>query len=101
MNAKPRRLTLAVKGEYFDQIACGEKPEEYRLVTAYWTKRLVGRAYDEVEITRGYPPAGDQSRRLVFPWRGYACRQITHPHFGSSPVDVFAIRVGSADAITE
>ncbi|EDG5368335.1 ASCH domain-containing protein, partial [Salmonella enterica subsp. enterica serovar Typhimurium] len=45
---KKRILHLPVKKIYFDQIKSGEKPDEYRLVTDYWIKRLEGREYDEV-----------------------------------------------------
>lgn len=87
-------LILHLTGEYFDQIDLGEKPEEYRLQTPYWKKRLVGREFKRVLIYRGYPPKSDISRRIIRPWRGYIERTITHPHFGVEPVLVFAIRVG-------
>lgn len=87
------KLVLAVKGVYFDQIADGVKSDEYRLANAYWEKRLVGRSFDTVEITKGYPAASDLSRRIERPWRGYSRQTITHPHFGSEPVEVFAIHL--------
>lgn len=86
-------LHLALKGEYFDAIQNGTKDEEYRLRTPYWSQRLVGRSYDRIVITRGYPSADDASRRIVRPWRGYRLATITHPHFGADPVAVFAIAV--------
>lgn len=92
MSEKP--LQLALNGEYFDQIKAGVKLEEFRLYTKYWEKRLVGRVYSGVVLTRGYPPRSDQSRRLELPWRGYVVKEITHPHFGDHPVTVFAIKVG-------
>jgi hypothetical protein len=93
-------ITLALNGIYFDQIKVGTKTEEYRLVTPYWSKRLVGRRYGQIVLTRGYPPAGDHERRLTLPWRGYTVKTITHPHFGSEPVEVFAIDVGAPSAST-
>lgn len=84
-------LILPVKRVYFDSIRMGTKGEENRLVTPYWTKRLVGRDYDEVVITLGYPKATDFSRRLTFKWNGYVKRRITHPHFGPDEVEVYAI----------
>lgn len=90
-----RTLTIPLKGEYFDQIKAGTKPEEYRLVTDYWRKRLEGQHFDKIVLTRGYPAADDSARRLEKPWRGYIERTITHPHFGPEPVRVFAIRVGT------
>lgn len=90
---EPRTLHLPLKGEYFDAIKAGTKPEEFRLCTTYWGKRLMGRSYDTITLTRGYPARQDVERRLVLPWRGFAIKVITHPHFGSAPVSVFAIRV--------
>ena len=92
--AGPAVLQLNLKGIYFDQIAAGAKPFEFRLVTPFWAKRLVGRSYDFVEVARGYPPGGDTTRRLRFPYRGYEIQQLTHEHFGPEPVTVYAIRVG-------
>ncbi|API77984.1 RNA-binding protein (plasmid) [Ralstonia pseudosolanacearum] len=88
-----RVLTIPVKGVYFDQIKAGTKPYEYRLTTAYEQKRLVGRTYDRIVLTRGYPKKDDTIRRLTLPWRGYQVDTITHPHFGAHPVVVFAIDV--------
>lgn len=86
-------LHLPLKGEYFDQIKAGTKPEEYRLVTPFWSKRLEGRSYEYVRITRGYPKGGDPERTLVLRWNGVEKKTITHPHFGAEPVEVFAIDV--------
>jgi hypothetical protein len=86
-------LTLPLKAEYFDAIKAGTKPEEFRLCTPFWEKRLMGRSYDTVTLTKGYPSHHDAARRLVLPWRGFAVKVITHPHFGPAPVSVFAIRV--------
>ncbi|WP_412770507.1 ASCH domain-containing protein [Ralstonia solanacearum] len=86
-------LIIPVRGVYFDQIKTDTKPREYRLNTAYWQKRLLGRTYDRIVLTRGYPKKDDSERRLTLPWRGYQVEQITHPHFGAYPVVVFAIDV--------
>ncbi|OLF81879.1 RNA-binding protein [Marinobacter sp. C18] len=86
-------LHLNLKSEYFDQIATNKKPFEYRLRTEYWRKRLEGRSYQRVLVKKGYPKAGDQTRIIERPWRGYEEQIITHPHFDSVPVKVFAIRV--------
>lgn len=87
-------LTLALNGEYFDQIKAGTKTEEYRLVTRYWIRRLEGRNYKRLILTRGYPKRTDKDRRLVLPWLGVRETVITHPHFGADPVAVYAINVG-------
>lgn len=34
-------LYLPIKKQWFDMIASGEKKEEYRDITSYWTKRLL------------------------------------------------------------
>lgn len=91
----PSTLTLPLKGEYFDQIKAGTKPEEFRLATPYWRRRLQGRTYDRIELTRGYPLRNDGDRRLVIPWKGYRITTITHPHFGPDPVEVYAIDVST------
>jgi hypothetical protein len=86
-------LILPLKGEYFDDIAAGRKPEEFRLANDYWRTRLVDRQYDRIVLTRGYPKRDDHTRRLIRPWRGYVMHTITHQHFGAEPVEVFAINV--------
>ncbi|HDT4319328.1 TPA: ASCH domain-containing protein [Klebsiella aerogenes] len=88
-------LQLAVNGEYFDAMKRGEKTEEYRLVNAYWGRRLFGRDYDRLIITRGYPRKDDDSRRLVMPYDGYEIKTITHKHFGPDPVKVYAIKINT------
>ena len=87
-------LILPLKRVYFDEIADGTKTQEYRLVNAYWTKRLVGRSFDQIILTLGYPPRDCESRRIIKPWRGFSRITIAHPHFGADPVEVFAIEVG-------
>lgn len=89
-------LILPLKGAYFDQIAAGTKVEEYRLCTPYWRRRLEGRTFDSVTLTKGYPARGDAARRLVLPWRGYTVKTIQHPFFGPAAVEVFAINVGAS-----
>ena len=90
-------LTLNLKGEYFDQIKAGVKTEEYRLLKPCWVKRLARRNYDEIHLLRGYPPKDDDGKRITRPWRGCVLKSITHPHFGSEPVTVFAINVAIDD----
>lgn len=87
-------LYLPLKRVYFEQIASGEKTHEFRLVTPHWRKRLVGRKYDKIVITCGYPKRGDSGRTLVRKWMGEPeIQTITHEHFGPEPVEVFAIDV--------
>ena len=86
-------LCLPMLATYYDQIKLGTKDEEYRLVNPYWRKRLEGREYGKITLTRGYPKREDKSRRISRPWLGYRKTTITHPHFGPEPVEVYAIRV--------
>jgi len=86
-------LHLNLKAEYFDAIATGEKFEEYRLATAYWARRLEGHQFEGIVLKKGYPKRGDSSRTLSRPWAGFSIKTITHPHFGPTPVQVFAITV--------
>lgn len=89
-------LHLSLKADYFYEIRDGKKAEEYRLCTPYWEKRLAPhKHYSSIELTLGYPPKDNYSKRIIRPWRGYIRRTITHPHFGDKPVEVFAIHVGA------
>lgn len=96
-------LVIPVKGAYFDQMLSGEKREEFRVRTDYWRKRLVGRSYRNLVLTRGYPKGGgvDFVTRLTVPYRGYRKTEITHEHFGGGPVKVFAICVHHTPTTTE
>ena len=86
-------LVLPLKAEYFNAIKAGTKPEEFRLRTPFWRKRLEGKTFDRVVLTLGYASRNDTERRLVLPWRGLRVTTITHPHFGPEPVEVYAINV--------
>lgn len=88
-----KTLTLPLKREYFEAIRDGSKTEEYRLCTTYWNKRLIGKHYDRIVLTLGYPAKDDTARRIERPWRGFTFKTITHPHFGAGPVQVYAINV--------
>lgn len=88
-----RILHLPLKREYFEQIKVGVKLEEYRLVNDYWRARLYAKDYDVIVLTLGYPKRADSARRLELPYKGYMVKQITHSHFGPTPVFVFAINV--------
>ncbi|WP_395026344.1 ASCH domain-containing protein [Comamonas odontotermitis] len=86
-------LHLPLKREYFEAIRDCTKPEEFRLCTPHWAKRLEGREYDQIVLTLGYPARDAHARRLVRPWRGFTIKTITHQHFGTEPVLVYAIDV--------
>ena len=88
-----KTLTLNLKREYFEQIKSGIKTEEYRLCTPYWSKRLEGKTFEKIIIKLGYPKNDEIEKIMEFPWKGYKKRKITHKHFGSDPVKVYAIKV--------
>ena len=94
--AKLIDLVLPLKREYFEQIKAGTKKDEFRLHNAFWQKRLVGKSFDRVILTLGYPKRDDHARRLVLPGNGYRECTIQHPLFGADPVFVFAIDVSGA-----
>lgn len=86
-----RVLVLPLRRKWFEQIRDGKKPFEFRLKNEYWTKRLVGKSYDKVVFTLGYPPKGDTARRIEAPYRGYQETTVTSPEWNNEPREVFAI----------
>lgn len=93
-------LVLHLKQEFFEAIREGSKREEYRLRTPYWTRRLLGRAFERIELCCGYPKHGDTSRRLYRRWKGMRVTAVQHVLFGEQPVNVFAIDVSEAFPLT-
>jgi hypothetical protein len=91
-------LILPVKRKYFKQIQEGRKPFEYRLFNDYWKKRLIGKNYNNVIFTLGYPKRTDHSRRIVKPYKGYELQTVTHEEWNFIPQEVFAIYVHSEAA---
>ena len=87
-------LHLHVRSRYFDQIASGEKIEEYRLYNELWLQRL-SRKYQGIIIYKGYPKKNNYNKDNIIEriWRGWIVKTINHPEFGDKPVKVFAIRV--------
>ncbi|QBR38363.1 ASCH domain-containing protein [Leisingera sp. NJS201] len=88
-----KALHLPLQAAYFEQIKSGEKVEEYRKATPYWRKRLEGRTFSEIILTKGYPRRDCTEGRISRPWYSWRKTTITHPHFGADPVEVYAIRV--------
>lgn len=85
-------LYLNLKKEYFDQIKSGVKKEEYREIKSYWEKRL-NKQYDTIMIALGYPKERNETNSIMFPWKGYEIKTITHPLFGNKPTEVYAIKL--------
>jgi hypothetical protein len=97
-SSEQRVLYLAVKKKWWDLIVAGAKHDELRLKTPFWERRLIGRTYDAIEITWGYPGRGDASRRLRFAWNGFFVCSILHEEFGDRPVTVF--KIGLSTSVT-
>lgn len=62
-----RVLNLTILKEWFDLIACGKKKKEYRDIKPYWTKRLVGKSFDEIHFKNGY---NKNSPFMRVEWKG-------------------------------
>ena len=84
-------LLLNLKRIYFDQIATGEKTEEYREIIPFNTSRVTNPGLKTIELQLGYPAHSDTDRIMIFPWNGYEVKTIQHNEFGATPVKVYAI----------
>jgi hypothetical protein len=87
-----KTLFIVIKKTYFDQIKSGQKKEEYRSVTEYWKKRIVGREYSHIIFQVGYSKTAE---RMKVVYNGYHERFLTHAHFGNKEVKVYALRLGA------
>jgi len=47
-------LHLTLLKKWFDLIASGDKTKEFRDIKPYWTKRLLGKNFDEIYFKNGY-----------------------------------------------
>ena len=65
--AEQRVSHLSLVRGFFDRIAKGEKPEEYRDRADYWKTRLEGREYDIVRFRNGY---GRDVPEMDVEWKG-------------------------------
>ena len=54
MNQNKRVLHLTLIKKWFDLILSGKKTKEYRDIKPYWTKRLVGKEFEEIHFKNGY-----------------------------------------------
>ena len=98
-----KNLQMALKTKWFEMTGSGEKPEDYRELTAYWYNRLalykgekkslkwwqyhfnVGYYFHKTDIsfkkfiintmTRGYPKKDDESRIIKLKHEGIEIRE--------------------------
>ena len=69
-------LKIVIKGQWFDEIASGEKDIEYREQTQFWISRLYDkdgnkRHYDVIEFINGY---NTDARRMTTKYEGFRKR---------------------------
>ena len=88
-------LHLHLRFEYFDDVAAGRKPQEYR-DAAKWKKKLDSKKYEWIRLYRGFEKVANDTI-LDIPYRGYELETIVHPHFGNIPKLVCAIHVTPND----
>ena len=62
-----RILHLTLLKKWFDLILAGTKKEEYREIKPYWTKRLLGKEFDEIYFKNGY---SKNSPFMRVEWKG-------------------------------
>lgn len=95
-----KNLQMSLKTKWFEMTKSGEKTEDYREITPYWTKRLLNprnhkvtiipltleaflrdvksRGFKEFEkntMTLGYPSKDDESRIIKFKHEGIEIRE--------------------------
>jgi len=84
-----RILHMTLHKIWFDQIASGEKTEEYREIKPYWAKRL-SRAYDVIIFKNGYRK---NCPEMVIEYKGMQVKEILHP-VTQKQKTVYAIKLG-------
>ena len=84
-------LHLHLRFEYFDAVAQGCKPKEYRDAEK-WQKRLDAKKYAWIRLYRGFQKVANETI-IDLPYRGYELETIIHPHFGNVAKLVCAIHV--------
>jgi len=92
-----RVLHLTLKKEWFQQIATGNKTEEYREPKPYWQARLEDREYDVIYIRNGY---SKNAPRMCVEWLGCEKRPPLPDGFGVDYGSLYAIKLGKIKSIT-
>lgn len=102
---KENILHLSLKKQWFDMIKSGEKKEEYRDITPFWSKRLCVynkednvydiANFDAVEFTLGYPKADEKDKRIKFEVTNITI-DFGKPEWGAKPqMRYFVIHLGN------
>lgn len=87
---KSKNLFLVLKRKWFEEIESGNKPEEYRAVTPFWTNRLENREYDTVTFQLGY---SRDARKMKFAVVDIKIKNIISWET-NKPIEVYAIKLG-------
>lgn len=101
---KNSTLHLTLKKQWFEMIKSGEKKEEYRDITPFWTKRLCAfneeegvyeiYHFNDVEFTLGYPKKDDEGKRIKFKIDTITIG-LGKPEWGAEEgINYFVIRLG-------
>lgn len=99
MDTELKSLHIPVNGVYWHQAHSGKKEWEYRLYNDRWISLLTNtdgtpKRFKDIQYKLGYPKAGDMSKILIFPWKGFEIiEDLVHPHFDNVPTKVFAIKL--------
>jgi len=81
--SRPIVLNLTLHRHWFEQIASGQKTEEYRFCSPFWERKLDGRHFDEIHFRNGYSPDS--------PWMRVSCLGITLGEWAGRPCYVIAL----------
>jgi len=96
MKKKSNTLHLVVTNKWYQQIVAGTKTEEYRQVKKHWISRLTWhggkyKAFKYIKFVNGHQK---NAPFAIAEFKYILLKEITHEHFGPSPVAVFAIGIG-------
>lgn len=109
------KLQLSLKKKWFEMTKSGIKTEDYREITPYWVKRLIGGVLDEEiedivkelnqgskdylvyfkdfiinRMTLGYPKRDDKERIIEFENAGIEIRK-GNPEWGAEPDKLYFV----------
>ena len=92
-------LHLVLNRAGFDLVKSGKTVVQTRLITDFWSKKLVDKRYDKIVIMCGYAKPEEVDRRIVLPYNGYRIRNVTSAFTNNEPQDVYVIKANIADEI--
>ena len=87
-------LHLNLHGSFFDQIASGEKKEEYRDISPYWIRRItnaINQGVKTITFSNGYA----KDRRQMVVGLESVARGIGRKEWGAPEHAVYILRLGN------